>query len=77
MKLYLVRISGEVILKASKTRIRFEKRLVKNIIDMCRKHGIFNLKIVATSIAVFNASLFISCGGSLSVSTKQNSSSYP
>lgn len=53
VKLYLVRISGEVILKASKTRIRFEKRLVKNIIDMCRKHGIFNLKIKKSEARIF------------------------
>lgn len=39
-ELYLVRLSGEITTKASQTRLRFTKRLVKNLRDGLRRAGV-------------------------------------
>jgi len=38
--LFIVKVSGEIPLKSSRTRPRFEKRLVRNIIDALERNGI-------------------------------------
>ncbi len=51
--LYLIRISGEIVLKSERTRARFERQLVKNIVDMAVKKGLDEPKVVRGQARIF------------------------
>ena len=51
--LYLVRISGEIVLKSRRTRARFERRLLRNLADMLRRKGFEDFKIEREDARIF------------------------
>jgi len=53
IKYYLVRFSGEIVLKSERTRASFERRLVRNIVDMTRKKNVKNIKITRGQARLF------------------------
>ena len=53
IKHYLVRISGEIVLKSERTRASFERKLIRNIADMAKRRNIRNIKIVRGQARLF------------------------